>query len=179
MVQSLYKNLLLVSKITGVGTTSEKQWRAQKVEIRWDTFVQKIHSSKKYIPSAKTCTEDLSNITFNYLSENSPNYLRHFLNHKSFFTTQRVCIFLTQTLHTFYKSCPSKFKFSDFPLLALKFTKFLMSFFKQEVSFSSRFGSFFNVIGDNTSMLFQQKLYLLLTKVTHQRVNFRTCYCSH
>ena len=62
MVQSLYKNLLLVSKIAGVGTTSEKQWRAQKVEIRWDTFVQKIHLSKKYIPSAKTCTEDLSNI---------------------------------------------------------------------------------------------------------------------
>ena len=31
---------------------------------------------KKYIPSAKTLySEDLSNITFNYLCENSPNYL--------------------------------------------------------------------------------------------------------
>ena len=29
--------------------------------------------SKKYIPSAKTYTEDLSNITFNFLRENSPN----------------------------------------------------------------------------------------------------------
>ena len=29
--------------------------------------------SKKYIPSAKTYTEDLSNITFNYLCENSSN----------------------------------------------------------------------------------------------------------
>ena len=31
--------------------------------------------SKKYIPSAKTLyAEDLSNITLNYLCENSPNY---------------------------------------------------------------------------------------------------------
>ena len=63
-------------------------------------------------------------------SKNSPNYLCHFWNHKSFFTTQLLCIFLSQTLHTFYKSSPSKCKFSDFPLLRLKFTKFLMSFFK-------------------------------------------------
>ena len=49
--------------------------------------------SKKYIPSAKRLyREDLSNITFNYLCENSPNYLCHFLNHKSFFTTQLLCI---------------------------------------------------------------------------------------
>ena len=31
--------------------------------------------------------EDLSNITFNYLCENSPNYLCHFWNHKSFFSS--------------------------------------------------------------------------------------------
>ena len=38
-----------------------------------------LHLSKKYIPSAKTLyTEDLSNITFNYLCENSPNSLCHF-----------------------------------------------------------------------------------------------------
>ena len=36
------------------------------------------HLSKKKIPSAKTLyTEDLSNITFNYLFENSPNSLYH------------------------------------------------------------------------------------------------------
>ena len=85
---------------------------------------------KKYIPSAKTYTVDLSNITFNYLCVDSPNYLCHFWNHKSFFTTQLLCIFLAQTLHTFHKSSPSKCKFSDFPLLNLKFTKFIMSFFK-------------------------------------------------
>ena len=98
------------------------------------------------MPSAKTLyTEDLSNITFNYLCENAPNYLCHFCNHNSLFTTQLLCIFLAQTLHTFYKSNPSKRKFSDFPLLALKFTNFLMSFFKQKVSFSSKFRSFFSL----------------------------------
>ena len=105
------------------------------MEIWWP-FV-----SKKYIPSAKTYTEDLSNITFNYLCENSSNYVCHFWNHTSFFTTQLLCIFLTRLLHTFYKINPSKWKFSDFPLLRLKFTKFLVSFCKQ-VNFSSKFGSF-------------------------------------
>ena len=49
----------------------------------------------------------------------------HFSNHKSFFTIQIVCIFLAQTLHTIDKSSRSKSKFSDLPLLALKFTKFI------------------------------------------------------
>ena len=48
--------------------------------------------SKKYIPSAKTLyAGDLT--TFNYLCGNSPNFLCHFWNHKSFFTAQLLCIF--------------------------------------------------------------------------------------
>ena len=44
MVQSLYKNWLLVSKIKrGIWVTSDKQWKVQKEEIRGVTFVQKIH----------------------------------------------------------------------------------------------------------------------------------------
>ena len=39
-VQSLCKNWLLVSKITwGIWKTSDKQWKVQKVEIQWATFV--------------------------------------------------------------------------------------------------------------------------------------------
>ena len=49
-----------------------------------DNFIEEVDSPKslnlmgyfcpkKNIPSAKTYTEDLSNITFNYLRENSPN----------------------------------------------------------------------------------------------------------
>ena len=58
MVQSLGIQKL-VSKIKRIWTTSDKQWKVQKVEIWW-AFVQ-----KKYIPSAQTYTVDLSD---------SPNY---------------------------------------------------------------------------------------------------------
>ena len=122
--------------------TSDKQWKVQKVEIWWTTFVQKIHLSNKYIPSAKTLyTEHLSNITFNYLCQNSWNYLCHFWNHKPFFTTHLLYIFSAQTLYTFYESNP-KCQFLDFSLLELKLTKFLMSFFKHKMSYSSKFGYF-------------------------------------
>ena len=119
-------------------TSSEK---FKKLKFDGLLLSKKIHLSKQYIASAKTLyTEHLSNITFNYLCENSPNYLCHFWNHKWFFTTQLLCIFLTQTLHTFRKGSPSKCKFWDSPLLGLKFKKFL--------SFSSKFGFFFSVMRD-------------------------------
>ena len=75
MVQSLYKNWLLVSNITwGIWTTWDQQWKVQKVEI-YTLY-------KIYIPSAKTLyTEDICNFSC------------HFWNHKSFFTTQILCIF--------------------------------------------------------------------------------------
>ena len=125
-------------------------------------FCPKINLSKKYIPSAKALYTEY--LTFNYLCENSPNYLCHYI---TFYNTTPLYFFLAQTLHNFYKSSPSKCKFLDFLLLGLKFTKFLMSFFKQKVSFSSMFGSLFSVMRDNSSVLFQLKLYMLLTKVVH------------
>ena len=151
MVQILCKNWLLVSKITwGIWATSDKQWKFKKIEIRCVTFIEKIK-----IPSAKTLhTEDLSTITFNYLRENSPNSLCHFWNQKTFFTTQLLCIFSAQKLHTFHKTSALKCTFLDFPLLALKCTKFLMSFFKQKVCFPSRIASLFSVMRDNSSVLF-------------------------
>ena len=112
----------------------------------------------EYIPSTKTLyAEDWSNITFNYC-ENSPNSLRHFWNHKSFFTTQLLCIFLDETLHNFKKHIPSKCKFPDFPLLELKFTKFVMSFLEPVGSFSLKFASRFSVMRDISSVLFHVKV---------------------
>ena len=107
MVQSLYKNWSLVSKIIRqIWTTSDKQWEVQQVEICCNAFVQKIHFSKKYIPSAKIWyAENLSNINFNYLSE---NFVCHFWNHKLFFLTQLYCIFLAQIFHFFQKHSRSK-----------------------------------------------------------------------
>ena len=90
-------------------------------------------------------------------------------------TTPLYC--LAQTSHAFYKSIPSKCKFSDFSLLGLKFTKFFMSFFKQKVSFFSKFGSFLKVMRDNSSVLFPLKLYMLLAKVAHKSASFQTRHC--
>ena len=64
----------------------------------------------------------------------------------SHFSRHNPSVFFSQTLHTFGKSSPSKCKFSDFSLLAIKFAKFLMSFSKEKVSFSSIFGLLFIVM---------------------------------
>ena len=68
MVQSFYKSWILLfeqqesEKLQTISGKSKK--------LRFNGFL-----SKKYIPLAKTLyTEDLSNITLNYLCENSPNY---------------------------------------------------------------------------------------------------------
>ena len=138
MVQNLYKNWLLVLKITrGVWTSSYKQWKVQKVELWWVNYF----CPKYTCCSAKTLyTQDLSNVPFNYLCEKPQNYLCHFWNHKSYFTTQLLSILLAQKLHTFYKSSPSKCECSDFPLPALKFDKFLMSVFKKKSVFLESLG---------------------------------------
>ena len=122
--------------------------------------------SKKYIPPAKILyAEDLSNIIFNYLFENLPNDLHHFWNHESFFTTQPL-YFLAQTLHTFYQSSLSKWKFADLSLLPLKFTKFLMSFLEPRVSFSSNFASLFSVMRLTLFCTFSSKsLYVLVKRI--------------
>ena len=58
----------------------------------------------------------------------------------------------------------SKCKFSDLPLLALKFTKFIMSFFETKRQFSSNFEALSSVMKDNSSILFHLKLYRLSIK---------------
>ena len=60
-----------------------------------------------------------------------------------------------------------------------KFAKFLMSFFKAQVSYSSNFVSFFSVMTHNSSVLLWLKHNILSTKVAHQNANFQTCPCSH
>ena len=81
-------------------------------------------------------------------------------------------------LHIFDKDIPSKGIFSDFSLLKLKLIKFLMSFFKRKVSFSLNFGSMLSVIRDNSSVLFQVKLYMIWIKGAHQSAKFQTFDCS-
>ena len=94
----------------------------------------------------------------------------------SLFTTQLVYIIFI--ILAFDKNIPSKCKFPDFSLLKLKFINFLMLFFKQIVSFSLNFGSLFSVLRDNSSVLFQLKLYIIWTKGAHESAKFQTFDCS-
>ena len=133
MVQNFYKNWLLILKIkSGIWTTSHRQWKVQGWNLMGyfcpkNTFVQLEHYiSKIYLTLLSTTCVKIHQIT----------YVIFETIYKSFFTTQFLCIFFAQTLHTFYKSSPSKSKFSDFLLLGLKFTKFLIPFFKQKISLS-------------------------------------------
>ena len=96
--------------------------------------IKTLYFSRKYIPSAKTYTENLSNITF-YYSEISPSFLSLFWSQKPFFTIQLFSVFLNQTIHTFDRNIPSKHKVLDFLLPELSFKKLFISFLKQKVSF--------------------------------------------
>ena len=92
--------------------------------------------------------------------------------------TQLVYIILAQTLHTFDKNIPKKCKFSDCSLIKLKFIKYLLSCFKQKVSFSLNFGWLFSVMRDNSSVLLLLKLYVIWTKGPHRNAKFQTFDCS-
>ena len=83
MVQSLCKNWFQESheEFGELQTSSEKSKK-----LKFDGQIL----SKKYIPAAKTYTEDLSNITFNYLCEDSPIDLCHFWNHNRFWHNSSV-----------------------------------------------------------------------------------------
>ena len=61
------------------------------------------------------------------------------------FSRHSPTIFFSSNI-TYFLVSLSKWKFSELPQLALKFTKFLMSFLKTRVSFSSNFVSLFSVM---------------------------------
>ena len=67
-------------------------------------------------------------------------------------------------------------KFSVFWVVALKFTKFLLSCWKPKLSFSLNFGFLFSVMRDNSSVFFE--LYMIWTKGAHQGAKFQTLDCS-
>ena len=108
MGQNLYKNWLLVSKIIcGIWKTSDKQWKAQKIEIQW-TFLQLKHIQRIYLTLLST-TMKIHQI---------PYVIFETINHDT--TCQ---YFFSSKLHTFDRNIPSRCTFSDFPLLELKSTK--------------------------------------------------------
>ena len=109
---------------------------------------------------------------FNYLFT---KLLMSFLKPLVIFRSTTPLYFYSSNITNFDKSSPSKCKFSN----SLKFTKFLMSFFKEKVRFSFKFGALFIVMRDNSSVHFWLKLSILLTKEAHESANFQTFNCSH
>ena len=93
---------------------------------------------------------------------------------RSFFCTSQA-----ETLCAIGKSSTLKCKFPDLPLLALKFTKFLMSFLEPRVSFSSNFASLFNVRRHNSSVLFVLNICKLWTNGSNESAHFQTFNCLH
>ena len=75
------------------------------------------------------------------------------LHHCSASWKRTPLYFLAQSLYTSTKK-PIEKKFSDFCVVWWKFTKFLMSYMKSQVSFSLNFASLSRVIKDNCSVLF-------------------------
>ena len=129
---------VLVAKILQNGAKSRYIKASFKNYRNLNNFRQAVESPKnrnlmgscpkKYISSAKTYTVDLSNITFNYLCVDLPNYLCHFWNHKSFFTTQLLWYLFSSNITYFQQKC----KFPDFQLLRLKFTKIVHVIFQMK-----------------------------------------------
>ena len=116
-------------------------------------------------------------------NESSPNSSCHFWNYKvrvysnsaSLFSIMKdnSSVFCSSNLVYFGQKEPIEKKFSDFWVVPWKLTKFLMSYFKLQVSFSLNFVSLFSVMGDNSSVLFGWNLYDL------DGGKFQTFNCSH
>ena len=97
-------------------------------------------------------------------NESPPNSSCHFWNYKvrvysnsaSLFSIMKdnSSVFCSSNLVYFGQKEPIEKKFSDFWVVRWKLTKFLMPYFKLQVSFSLNFVSLFSVMGDNSSVLF-------------------------
>ena len=125
--------------------------------------------------------------TFGCSNESSPNSSRHFWNHKvriysnlhhcSVSWTITPLYFFSLNLIYFGQKLPIEVKFSDFWVVGWKFTKFLKSYLKPQVSFSLNFASLFNLMGDKSSVL-SWNFNMIFTKGAHQSAKFQTFDCS-
>ena len=112
---------------------------------------------QKLAPGFKNHMRNLD--TFRQAVESPENWntflqLKHYIQRIYLTLFSTTCVKIYQIPYVIFETV-KKFSrhnsFSDFPLLALKFTKFLMSFFTEKVSFPSKFGSLFSVMRDSSS----------------------------
>ena len=88
------------------------------------------------------------------------------LNHSSGSWEITLLHFFSWNFICYWQSSTWKCKFSNLLLLALKFTKFVISFLKPRASFSSNFALLSSVMRNNSSVLFHVKLYIPSRKGT-------------
>ena len=134
MVQSLYKKPTpgLKNHMRNMGNyrkagESPKSWNMMGYFCLKNTFLQLKHLQRIYPTLLSTSCMKIYQMNY--------------------FIFETICHFSRQPLSI------SKWKFSDLPLLALKFTKFLMSFLEPRVSFSSNFAHS-SVLWDITLLYF-------------------------
>ena len=89
----------------------------------------------------------------------------HQISYVIFQPAQLFCIFLVQTLKQ-----PITVQIFRLSTTWAKIHQIPYVIFQTKSQFSSNFESFFSVMRDNSSVLFQLKLYILLTKKQHIKV---------
>ena len=87
-----------------------------------------------------------SQFLFKFFIKSQESVFLQFLHHSSISWDIILVYFFTENFIFFGQKEPSKWKFSDFPLLAWKLTKFFVSFFKPRVCFLLNLASPFSVI---------------------------------
>ena len=121
MVQYLYKNWLLVSKShEKSGQLHARSGKFKKLTFDGLLLSRNIFLQLKYILLTTWWT--------------FTKFLKSFLKLLVIFRDIFRLYFVVQVLQTLDKNSPWKCKFSDFPLLELKFTKFLVLFFSNKKS---------------------------------------------
>ena len=169
MMQSFYKNWLLVSKITrGFWATSDRQWKVQKVEISWATFLHTLHLHFKLRYYIQNDAKFLQKLT--------PGCKNHMRNWDNF----RQAVESPKSWNLMGYFCP-KNTFLELGhyipkvYLTLLSTTWVKTHQITYVIFETIYKSFFT-----TQLLcfFFLKHYILSTKVSHQSLNFQTFHCS-
>ena len=99
-------------------------------------------------------------------------FLMSFLKALQFHERQRFCTFLAQTIHTFLKRSPLKWKFLRLLSARIKFVKFLKSILKRHVDSSPNFVSLFRFMKDYSFVLLYLKQDILFSKGAHLSETF-------
>ena len=127
---------------------SQKSWSSMGFFCPNNTFLHLKHIKMIYLTLLSTNCVKIHQIPHVIFQTESQEFFKVGITFKyherSFF-----CTFLAETLYAFEKSSTLKCKLAGLPVLALKFTKLLMSFLEPRVSSSLNLASLFSVMWYN------------------------------